>query len=77
MYAVADPGSKRVMPPPPSPVKISHKKDGQRQPHKFHVSWSLPYPTVESATGTDNTAISHTPLSIAHAHNKCRSRNKR
>ena len=30
-------------------VKLSHKKDGrQRRPHRFHVSWHLPY----SATGS-------------------------
>ena len=34
---------------PPSPVEISHKKDGrQRQPHRFHVSCP-PY----QATGSD------------------------
>ena len=28
---------------PPSPVEISHKKDGrQRRPHRFHVSCPLP-----------------------------------
>ena len=30
---------KEAMPPTPSPVKISHKKDGhQRQTHRSHVS---------------------------------------
>ena len=40
------------MPPPPGPVKISHKKDGhQRQPHRFHASRPPPlYPTARSAT---------------------------
>ena len=29
--------------PPPSPVQISHKKDGcQRRLHRFHVSWAPP-----------------------------------
>ena len=38
--SVADPGeAEGAMPPPPDPVKRSHKKDGrQRQPHRFHVS---------------------------------------
>ena len=41
-----------AMLPPPSPVKISHKKDGcRRQPHGFHVSRPLPYPVAGSATG--------------------------
>ena len=32
-------GTEGAMAPNPSPVKISHKKDGrQRQPHRFHVS---------------------------------------
>ena len=31
------------MTPPPSPVEISHKKDGrQRWPYRFHVSWPPP-----------------------------------
>ena len=36
----------------PSPVKISHKKDGRRRcPHRFHVSRSPPpYPAAGSAT---------------------------
>ena len=39
---VADPGGPSG-PWPPSPVKISHKKDGrQRWPHRFHVSWPPP-----------------------------------
>ena len=34
--------------PPPSPVKISHKKDGhQRGPHSFHVSRPPPYPEMD------------------------------
>ena len=40
---VVDPGRETewAMPPPPGPVKISHKKDGRRrQLHKFHVSRS-------------------------------------
>ena len=41
---MADPGgSEGAMPPPPGPVKISHKKDGhQRWLHRFHVSHPLP-----------------------------------
>ena len=32
-------GVEGAMPPSPSPVQISHKKDGrQRRPHRFHVS---------------------------------------
>ena len=52
VYSVADPGGPRgpCFPPPPSPVKISHKKDGhRRQPHRFHVSHP-PYPAAGSAT---------------------------
>ena len=41
MYSVVDPGGCHG--PPPSPVEISHKKDGrQRWPHRFHVSWPPP-----------------------------------
>ena len=37
--AVVDPGGPRGPCPPPRPVKISDKKDGnRRQPHRFHVS---------------------------------------
>ena len=47
MYAwipVADPGRPRG-PWPPSPVEISHKRDGhQRRPHRFHVSCPTPPP---------------------------------
>ena len=33
---------------PPSPVEISHKKDGrQRRSHRFHVSWP-PHPAAGS-----------------------------
>ena len=48
--AVADPGGMPRGPcPPPSPVQISHKKDGrQRRPHRFHVSWLAPYPAAGS-----------------------------
>ena len=36
---------------PPSPVQISHKKDGhQRRPHRFHVSWA---PPPYAAAGSD------------------------
>ena len=32
------------MPPPPPNQLKSHKKDGrQRQSHRFHVNWTLPY----------------------------------
>ena len=41
--AVADPGGAEGAMAPPSPVEISHKKDGcQRRPHRFHVSWPPP-----------------------------------
>ena len=46
--AVVDPGEPRGARPPP--VKISHKKGHQRQPHRFHVS-QHPYQAVGSATG--------------------------
>ena len=37
-------------PPPPSPVQISHKKDGhQRRPHRFHVSCPSPLPPHPAA----------------------------
>ena len=36
--SVADPGGRGGHDPPPSPVKISHKKDGcQIRPQRFHV----------------------------------------
>ena len=37
---------------PPRPVKIGHKKDGDRmQPHRFHVSCHpSPHPAAGSAT---------------------------
>ena len=48
---VADPQGGRGGHAPPSPVKISHKKDGyRRQPHRFHVSYPIPYPSAGSAT---------------------------
>ena len=48
-------GAKDAMPPPPSPVKISHKKDGcQRWPHRFHVSRPPPYPAAGSTTVRHN-----------------------
>ena len=45
LSTVADPGGRGDHdPPPPRPVKISHKKDGcQRRPHRFHVS-QIPIP---------------------------------
>ena len=44
-------GPRGSCPLPPSPVKISHKKDSyQRRPHRFHVSWPSPYPATGSAT---------------------------
>ena len=46
---------------PPSPVQISHKKDGrQRQPHRFHVSWPPPHP----AAGSDAGPCLHTRLTL-------------
>ena len=49
VFTVADPGGARG-PCPPSPVKISHKKDGHRiRPHRFHVS-PPPHPAAGSAT---------------------------
>ena len=53
LSSVADPGgAEGAMPPPPSPVQISHKKDGrQRQPHGFHVS--CPPSPLYPATGSD------------------------
>ena len=52
--SVADPGgARRPWPPPPGPVKISHKKDGcQRQPHRFHVSSPPPPPPPHPAAGS-------------------------
>ena len=49
---VADPGGCRGgHAPSPSPVQISHKKDGrQKRPHRFHVSWP-PYPTAGPDAG--------------------------
>ena len=53
--AVADPGGVPRGPCPPSPVQISHKKDGrQRRPHRFHVSCP---PPPHPAAGSD--AVSH------------------
>ena len=46
-------------PPPPSPVEITHKKDGhQRRPHRFHVSCPLPHP----AAGSDADVLFMGPL---------------
>ena len=43
--SVADRGGVPRGPCPPSPVEISHKKDGcQRRPHRFHVSCPPPPP---------------------------------
>ena len=40
---------------PPSPVQISHKKDGrQRWPYRFHVSWPPPYPATGSDAGVQH-----------------------
>ena len=51
MFSSGSRGAEGAMPPPPRPVKISHKKDGcQRRPHRFHVSRPPPYPTIGSAT---------------------------
>ena len=47
---VTDPGS-RGCHGPPSPVRVSHKKDGhQRRPYRFHVSRPPPYLAAGSAT---------------------------
>ena len=43
-------GAEGAMPPPPGPVKISHKKDGRQiRLHGFHVS-RPPYLAAGSAT---------------------------
>ena len=49
--AVADPGGAEGAMALPSPVQISHKKDGrQRRPHRFHVSCP---PPPNPAAGSD------------------------
>ena len=54
-FHVADPGRRgkgAMSPTPHGFVKISDKQDSRRmRPHRFHVSWSLPYLAAGSATG--------------------------
>ena len=57
-HTVADPGWVPRGPwRPPSPVQISHKKDGrQRRPHRkrFHVSWPPPTRPLDPMLHDDN-----------------------
>ena len=60
LLPVADPaggrGCRGGHGPSPSPVEVSHKKDGrQRWPHRFHVSCPPPYP----AAGSDAASTFH------------------
>ena len=62
-YSVADleGGKGAIAPPPPSPVKISHTKDGhQRQLRRFHVSCPSPHPTAGSAITVENIIMTRT-----------------
>ena len=58
---VADPGgAEGAMTPPGGPVKIDHKKDGQRRrPHRFHISRPPPYPAAGSATEPSQPFVTH------------------